>query len=186
MIWYILIIPMLLMQVYTFIYLRKVRRDDKALFKFCQARREIMSFLRTKEALELSQEDYIHTRHILGMTNHTIHHFNDLKPSFNLRLFLRSMRKINAQIKAEDRKVEVVTNPQVQALANSFVTCLIGAFFTYTPFLRHEIVITLAKQGANLLASLGVKRVKQWSQEMQDIARNLIDREHEAQNCFSA
>ena len=89
---YLLVIPLLVLQVRTWLYLRKMRQNDRVLFQFCDFRRELTGFMRTDQVYGLGSQDYADFRSLLDTANITVHHFHALRPAFNIRRAWRMMR----------------------------------------------------------------------------------------------
>lgn len=176
---YLLVIPLLVLQVRTWLHLRKMRQNDRVLFQFCDFRRELMGFMRTDQVYNLSPESYATFRMLLDTTNLTVHHFHDLRPAFNLRRMWRAMREMAGQMSQQEAQaLDAAANahPQVAYFTHRMLTCWATAFFAYTPFLRHEILLKLLHQGALFMKKVGVRK---WARLLEE-ARNMASRANQA------
>lgn len=161
MTFYLLVIPLLVLQVRTWLYLRKVRQNDRVLFQFCDFRRELMGFMRTDQVYNLSPQSYAIFRMLLHNTNVTVHHFHELRPAFNWRRMWRTMRTMSGQIGEQEEQAlhaAVEAHPQVAYFTHRMLTCWATAFFAYTPFLRHELLLRLLSRSASLLKAVGNRK----------------------------
>lgn len=155
---YFFIIPTLLFLIYQIFRLRSITKHDKILFGFCQNRREMMKLIRDKNQT-LSIEDYQALRELVEMTNKTIHNFNHYKPVlFNFRRFIEYVR--NAQEVDNKFKEHQFGSQEIAELYNRFFLTLLGAFFTFTPLIKSEIVLRASIYFFKALAKLGARKAK--------------------------
>lgn len=176
---YLLVIPLLVLQVRTWLYLRKMHQNDRVLFQFCDFRRELMGFLRTDQVYNLSPQSYDTFRLLLDNTNLTVHHFHALRPAFNWRRVWRTMREMSGQIgeqEAHALREAVKAHPQVEYFMHRMLTCWATAFFAYTPFLRHKLLLRVLSQGASLLKAVGNRK---WARLLEE-ARSMASQANEA------
>lgn len=176
---YLLVIPILILQVRTWLYLRKTRQNDRILFQFCDFRRELMGFMRTDQVHNLSPQSYTTFRMLLDTTNVTVHHFYELQLTFNWRHTWRAMRAMSGQMnEQEEQALAAVAHPQVEYFLHRMLTCWATAFFAYTPLLRHEVLLIVLRQGASFLKAVGNRK---WARLLEE-ARSMASRANEALN----
>lgn len=152
---YLLMVPVLLMEVCMLLYLYRRRRHDKVLFRFCQIRRDLMQLLRDRGS-SLSREEYKDARELLNVLSFTIHNYRDQKTKiFDGRKFLRfrnSAEKI--------RQAEPSADPEIAALYVRTAHALVRGFIAYTPFFASELALRLVLLGAQMLGNLGIRKMR--------------------------
>lgn len=79
---------------YNFFKIKRHTRHDKYLYKFCQLRREIMSYLRINHDI-ISKQEYQATKQILDVLNGTINLYskNEASNFFNFRKFAKFVKE---------------------------------------------------------------------------------------------
>ncbi len=163
---YILILPSAIAAVLMIVYLHRLRKHDEVLFQFCQNRREIMTSVR-KENVEFSPEAYKDVRHILSVTNDTIHYFNECKPHhFNLRRFVEYMISQNVM---NEEPEEEFASPEIEKFYEGHISALLNAFFAFTPFIKSEIVLRMAVFLAQTVGRLGIVKLKHHASEWAEV-----------------
>lgn len=139
---YVFMVPLLLLLFYMIIYLRKLKKHDIVLYKFCQLRREAISILAEKN-FNLSRDEYFSVRNLITILNSTIHNYNEYKTAiFDMRKLLKHFRDLKTSAK-EIEKLELPQNQQIEKLYNKFLFSMFYAFFAYTPFLKSEIILNI-------------------------------------------
>ncbi|MGI8555293.1 MAG: hypothetical protein ACR2LT_02910, partial [Pyrinomonadaceae bacterium] len=66
----------------------------------------------------------------------------------------------------EERKIE---NPSIERLHDKNVDAILTAFFTFTPFIKSEIFLSLVAFFAKTCAKIGIKTVKQKASDLLEI-----------------
>ena len=144
-------------------YLRRLKKHDKVLYRFCQLRRETMSIIREAN-FDLKPEDYAVLRALVEKTSDTIHDFNNCKVS------LFNVRKLSEQV-SRAKMIEAldVENPQIQKLCLGYTLAMLRAFFTFTPFIKSELGLRVAPYLLRALASLGGNYLKIQVKKMNEL-----------------
>jgi hypothetical protein len=160
MFFYILLFPILLSLLLVFFNLRRMRKHDIVLFRFCQIRRDVMRIIRDKN-LEISQEDYFALRDLINGLEITIHHYNECKTTlFNMRSYLKWFKEYKKNAKKLKLCIDDNSNPEIINLSDRFRFALLMAFFAYTPFIKSEATIRIFAWILNFLTKIGIKQVK--------------------------
>ncbi len=158
MTFYIFIVPVILVSLYMILLLRGLKKHDQVLYAFCQVRRDAMSLVR-EHNLALTRDDYLALREIVDATSATIHDYNLCKIYvFNFRRFLAAIRRFKG-IELKTNEGEVLKY-EIVRLRNSFGRALVFSFFTFTPFLKSELVLKLLQRTLTGLATLGGNYVR--------------------------
>lgn len=151
MTYYIFMTPVLLMIVAMILRLRALKKHDKVLYAFCQLRRDTMSLIR-EHNYDLCRQDYIALRDIEDGLSDTIHDYNMHKVYlFNFRKFSAALRRLKPQMNITSGER---LRPEITRLRRSCGQVLILAFFTFTPFLKHEIAIKALRRTLIAIATL--------------------------------
>jgi hypothetical protein len=162
---YLALLPAALMNLFMLWHLHKVRKHDVVLYRFCAIRRDIMQLLRLRGE-SLPTDDYAAVREYLRMLNGFINGYSKHKTTLlNLRVFVAWVRENAAALKAakglpETKDVEI---RRLQARARAAVAL---GFFSYTPFLRSELLLKFATEVASLLGRLGSTYLRMQSQRI--------------------
>lgn len=139
MFFYLLIVPGLIWIFVEIIKIKKIKKHDVVLYRFCQIRRDVMVVLREK-GLSQSREEYLLHKRLLEALNKTIHYYDDLKTSlFNWRKFFEYLKEVR-ETATEIDKFELPEDSRITELYNGFVSAWFKALYAYTPFLR-EILL---------------------------------------------
>ncbi len=145
--------------------LREFRKHDLHLFKFCQIRRDIISYARENYE-DFSEEEYIAFRKLLDILNDLIHSYKYSKTViFDFRLFLRYVKN-NRLISEEFAQIPETNNEYFREVSLRLNNAVIDAFFAYTPFLRYEIILKISYQVLLVLSKMGITA-------LQNLALNL-------------
>lgn len=152
------------------IRLYRIRKHDKVLYRFCQVRRDIMAYLRTR-GFEMSKHDYFAVRDLLEVVSSTIHHFNACKATvFNFR----TLNKMAREFRETGRVVEEIRLPKDPAaveIFDAYRKAMIGAFLTYTPFMRSEILLRLILAALIAISSFAARLgCRSWETTPEDLA----------------
>jgi len=134
MLFYLIVIPVLLLSIHTLVYLKKGCKHDKVLFRFCDLRRELMAYMRSEQfnTHDVSKEDYAAFRKVIYTVNDTIHYFNEVKLSLDLRKvvrFILHVKKNNEHIKG----MQLAKNSTILDFQRRLVIISLQATVTYTP-----------------------------------------------------
>ncbi len=143
-----------------FLQLRRMRKHDRVLYRFCQTRRMSMEILRVR-GFELPREDYLVLREVLQGTTETIHHYEDCKSTlFNFRKFLQRTKELKSNAESVQRLANV-RDPEIKAVINSLRNAIFNAFFAYTPLIKSTIALYVLAMLFMLLSKLGLASLKQ-------------------------
>ena len=168
--------------VYQIISLRELRKHDEHLFRFCELRREAISLL-YDERETLSRNDYIALRKILKALNVTINNYRTHKTvTFNFRRFLayvRELRKLDRDTGKISTNNEDIINLNYRM---HHVVCL--AFLAYTPFLRSEILASMALKVLNACVEMGIKSCALYAKDFKK-ALQFTDEFRKPPSCYS-
>ncbi|WOV91930.1 MAG: hypothetical protein R1F54_04700 [Candidatus Zeuxoniibacter abyssi] len=126
-----------------------IKKHDRVLFRFCQIRRDLMKDLRDRYDTTLNQQEWQAAKFLLEKLNGVIQHYHSHKTTmFNLRKVrqmiksdLQKYKETQQEIKA--RLPEVPKDTKVYELYGDFARASWQSFFTYTPFIRTEIILRL-------------------------------------------
>jgi hypothetical protein len=178
MFFYALVTPPLLASIYMLFHLRRLKKHDKVLYRFCQLRRETMSLIR-KGNFDLKLEDYIALRQLLEKTSETIHDFNNCKVSlFNIRNYSIQVHRAKS---LEETSVERA--PEIQELTGQYALAMLVAFFTFTPFIKSELVLRGFPFILKVLASISGNYLKGKLKKVEEIVAWI---RHESENHAAA
>ena len=134
---YLLLLPVLLIQVFYIIKFLQLRKHDKYLFDLCQLRREVLAYLR-KNYKTITKTDYRAMRELIDGLELVIHNYNDYKTViFNYRRFVKYTKKTESATKSSQITTK---NKTILKFRQQFTHIVIGTFFAYTPLLRSEII----------------------------------------------
>jgi hypothetical protein len=154
MFFYILFVPSIIILLVTMFELLIVRKHDSVLYQYCQLRRNILGYLRTK-GTRLSEPDYVLANQMLDYVGITIHDFHKLKEEvFNVRK-ARKLAKASWRVHTKRDIFAETSNKQLKNLQNQFRFLILISIFAYTPFLKSEVVLRLLYQLAKFIAKLG-------------------------------
>ena len=171
---YITLIPVLVLSIFTIHYLKEETKHDKVLYSLCEIRRGIINILR-EENFNFSKEEYFSIREFLGAVNNSVHYYNRAKLIlFNFRLFLNFLKMYNDEI-GKSEKIKLSNNPEIREFYKKFASTLIVGFFTYTPFIRSEILFRLVIYTGRHLAKYSKQRVNNYI----DILSNIREQSKE-------
>lgn len=162
------------------VWLHRLRKHDKVLYRFCQVRREILEVLRNR-GFEMNKQDYFAIRDLLEVVNGTIHHYNHCKSTvFNFRTLTKMIRDLRESGQAI-AEIKTPKDPELAKVFDSFRMAMVGAFLTYTPFFRSEItariVLYLLVAICRFFGSIGIKS---WCKVSDDLswALSQINNQH--------
>jgi hypothetical protein len=164
MLFYALITPPLLASIYMLFYLRRLKKHDKVLYRFCQLRRDAMSKIRESN-FDLKFEDYVALRQLLDRTSETVHEFNNCKVSlFNIRNYSVQVHRAKSL-----EETSVQRAPEVQELTSRYALAMLVAFFTFTPFIKSELVLRGLPFVLKVLASISGNYLKSKLKKVEEI-----------------
>jgi len=160
MMFYILMTTALVTTIWMLFRVRKLKRHDEVLYKFCGLRRQAMRYLRDEDNLNsLSRQEYITLRKLVETINVTIEGYKTHKTvMFNLRYFMRFLR----EYKRYNKKTETIAktdNIEIEELRDGIQKALLFGFMTYTPFIKSEVLVRVLVFLLSLLAHTGWKKV---------------------------
>lgn len=164
------------------IHLRRVKRHDRVLYRFCQVRRDIMTLFRDR-GFEMSKHDYFALRDLLEVVNDTIHHFHECKSTiFNFRTLHRMARELRESDLAFG-EIEFPKDKDALAVIERYRGAMFRAFLTYTPFIKSEIAlrITLALVVAvgSFAGKIGLDSLKRLAEDFQWIQAQIGNNNHQ-------
>jgi hypothetical protein len=156
---YLAVVPALLLSVLMISRLRELEKHDTVLFQFCEIRRDIMRILRER-GRRFSPDDYAALRALLDVVNATIHGYHrEKRRLFDGRAFVRFLREYKATAAAFEG-LRNVQNPEIQKLRDETGRAMVFGFFRYIPFLRSEITARVLFWAASFVAKLGYRRAR--------------------------
>ena len=138
---------------------KEMQKHDKALFPFCQLRRDVMHFL-YMNVIEntnlLSPAEYKSVRQLLNVLDGTIHNCNQHKT------LMFNVRKIAKHLKMY-RKVSMVTleipdHPEIREFHERTHRLLVAAFLVYTPLIRWKLALRLIVFAYRMGKQDGIRR----------------------------
>ena len=148
---YLILSPVLLLSIFMIIKLRALKKHDDVLFRFCQLRRDMMKYLRSKTT-KIPREDYVEIRKLLDLLNSTIHNYEDHKQGlFRIEKFFAETKTVYKSVKKAKSK-EIKNNAKVKGFYHEYGKIMLIAFLTYSPFLKSKIIIFLLIKLSSLLA----------------------------------
>jgi len=154
---YLLIIPALIMLSFMIMQFYAIKKHDKVLFEFCQARRDLMGILR-RDNVNISKKNYVALTKLVEFLNRTIHNYDEMKTSlFNIRKFFRYLKQYEKDIKKIE-KIKIPDNPEVIEIYRKSSIAMLKAFLTYTPFIKSQLCLYLL---VHLLKTIGYFSKKQ-------------------------
>lgn len=156
---YAALVPVLVLSLVMIQRLHEMRKHDSVLYRFCEIRRRMMRLLRDRGS-SLPADDYSGARLLLHVLNSTIHNYHQEKRRmFDGRGFIRYLREYRTTSETFE-SLNVLADAELQDLRNETGRAMVDGFFTYTPFLRFEILARAVLFGLSLLAKLGLSRMR--------------------------
>lgn len=141
------------------IKLKGLENHDQVLYNFCQLRREMMSYLRIKSD-RIPRKDYVAIRELLDIVNSTIADYNNYKVViFNFNNFMKEIDRIYKSTKKAN-KARDISNDKVEKFYKDYKHAMFVAFWTYTPLLKHKLVVGVFVNLIGLVASNYFERHK--------------------------
>ena len=155
---YLITAPALIGSLVMIWRLHSLKKHDRVLYKFCENRRHLMSFMR-EQNYDLKRQDYIALRTLQNWSDYAIHYYNERKHSmFNAR---RVMEEIKVLKQVDNRiKRKIIVDPKVGEIYKEFGGALFSAFVAFTPFITSEAIIRILPLLAKLLARIGISYFK--------------------------
>lgn len=146
--------------------LRSLKKHDKALYRFCELRRKIMSYLREKNE-NIPEHDYYLLRELLDNLNDTIHDFNNHKKSlFIVKDIHISLQKyVDSSFYALEKKIN--QNKKLSSFFSEYRMSMLLAFLTFNPTLKYHLIIIIMIAFVNLLGDrlIEIKKYLIWIDE---------------------
>lgn len=159
--------------IYQYFKFKAIEKHDCHLFRFCQLRRDTLSFIAENQQ-SLTREEYHAARQLLDGLNTIIEHYHHKKMIiFDLRRFARHVQKLKNMEGQTDQIV--VNNSEINDLKVRFQKSMVLSFLAYTPFLKSEIAIWLVKTALRIMARSGQKKIDTYLTSLTDI-KVLVDR----------
>lgn len=178
---YVCIVPALIMSMYMIVYLRNLRKHDNVLYRFCQIRRKAMSILRN-DGFGMQGQDYVSLRVLVENLNITINNYKECKTVlFNFRRFNKYLTeyKISAQ---EVEQFKLPNDERIKALVRDFSIALFRAFLEYTPLIRSEIAIRIILFIATALTKIGINHANNFAKQISDTFSFINDQSNKFKN----
>ena len=123
---------------------KEMQKHDRALFPFCQLRRDVMRFLYMnviKNAGSLSSVEYKSVRQLLNVLDGTIHNYNQHKTlMFNVRKIAKHLQMYR---KVSKVALEIPDHPEIREFHERIHRLLVTTFLAYTPLIRWELALRL-------------------------------------------
>lgn len=152
---YLLVVPVVILQLVMLFKLYHLRKHDRVLYRFCQVRRELMELLREK-GQNMSSRDHDFARHMVASLHSAIHNFKDHKKRmFDFWLIVEAARQF--RISVEDLKsLPTTDNRKLLQVKQKFGRSIVLALIAYTPIVGFRpmihIIDFLMWLGARFLA----------------------------------
>ena len=148
--------------VYNFFKIKKHEKHDEYLYKFCQLRRETMSYLRINHDI-ISKQEYAAAREILDVLNSTINLYsrNEASNLFNIRKFAKFVRDTKNLSDSSKNLIEC-NNSTINDFRDKLRRNIIVTFFAYTPFIFAEIILKLLYLIGLFFVKMQMLRLKKW------------------------
>lgn len=183
MLFYITMTLTLLLLLGQYVWFKRAERHDKHLFRLCQVRREAMHFL-MDEHQHLPKKEALALRENIDVLNTLIGRYATHKTRlFNFRLFMarvQEMKRFERKQKNAD-----IENAKVIELRHKTMAVVFGAFWDYTPFLRHELVVRLCVALISAATKAGVQSLSGLLRELQQL-RETISYSKQPQYSYNA
>lgn len=160
MTFYVFLVPVLLLSLVILFRLKSIKKNDEALFEFCQLRRDIISYLREKNT-RIPEENYFEVRKLLEILNSDIHNFKKHKKGkFNFNNWITEAKGVYKNVRtAEQKKID--NNEKVEEFYKKYGQTLFGAFLRFTPFFKYKIVLLLLLGISKILAKISGDYLKE-------------------------
>ena len=138
---------------------KEMQKHDKALFPFCQLRRDVMHFL-YMNVIEntnlLSPAEYKSVRQLLNVLDGTIHNYNQHKTlMFNVRKIAKHLKMYRKVSKAA---LEIPDHPEIREFHERTHRLLVATFLAYTPLIRWELALRLIVFAYRMGKQDGIRR----------------------------
>lgn len=135
MIYNVLFLGFAVMTVPMILWIKRIERHDRVLFRFCHIRREAIALI-TESHVRFKRDDYIALRHLIEMLNMTINRYNECEiVIFNVRRLMRSLKASRYDFKGAE-EIGETSDQSIKRLQNHYGQALIEAFLSYTPLIR--------------------------------------------------
>lgn len=165
---YLLIIPALIMLSFMIIQLYAMKKHDTILFEFCQIRRDLMKILKREDVHNL-EEDYIALRKLIEFLNITIHNYDEMKTSiFNIRIFFQYLKQFDKDSKKIE-KIKISRNKEIIEIYSKFSIAMFKAFLAYTPFIKSQFCLYLIIYLLKAIGYITKKQVNGYIQILKEV-----------------
>lgn len=160
---------------YNFLIIRKCKRHDIYLYKFCSLRREIMSYLRINHDL-ISKKEYKAIKQALNITNSTINLYsrNEATNLFNIRKFVKFVKNTK-NLSDQSLKWIECDNKTISTFQKKLRYNIIATFFAYTPFIMTEIMVNFLYLLGLFFVRIHIQKLKKWGSRFLDLNENFYD-----------
>jgi hypothetical protein len=156
---YIALLPVLVLSVITIVRLARLEKHDRVLFRFCEVRRQLMSLLR-ETGTDLSRDDYAAARTLLDMLESTIQNYHQTKQVLlNGRRFLRFLDAYSTTAGAVER-LPAIHDARLREVRVRFARAVFLGYLEYTLLLRSELLARWSLVSMTVFAHLGLRRMK--------------------------
>lgn len=156
---------------WQYVWFKKTEKHNKHLYRLCQVRREAMKLL-LDERENLSKEEAYALRDNIELLNTLINQYGKHKARlFNFRLFLARVK----EAKQFERKQtsHAVVDERVLQVRHNTLAVIFGAFWDFTPFLRHELIARIAITVVSAAVSVGIKSLSKLLKDIQQVVEVL-------------
>jgi len=169
LIFYVLMTAALLSTFWMILRMRKVKRHDEVLYRFCELRRDAMKTLRDKSSIEaMTRQEYIVLRKLLETLNVIIEAYKTHKTViFNLRTLVRVLSEYKRYNKKAE-SIEKTKHEGIEFLRIGIMKALLHGFLAYTPFIKSEVVVRVVLAILGLLAQSGVKKLNGYARSLKE------------------
>ena len=159
---YLLIVPVLVINLWVVNRLYKLSKHDKALFQFCDLRRSLMHTVRAR-GFEMSPEEYLAFRKLITQTSGVIHEYHEFKAmvfSVKVGFFFRTLfAHIDAAKKFESSVArEAGISNEVRKAQQAYLKAVADAVLTFIPA---RIIIWILTVLIRLIGLIAIKRINQ-------------------------
>lgn len=157
---YVLIIPVILLLAYNLFRLRQIMLHDQVLYKFCQLRRDVIRTI-DEDVDNYSKQEYRQIRLLLDELNSTIRNFSHMKTNiFTFKMFLELAKAyIDFNATKKTKAIKPSENMVIYSLYARYSKSLMDGFISYVPLLQYRLIISLAYAIVKTLATFGLNGV---------------------------
>lgn len=150
----------------SFFKIKRCAKHDKYLYKFCQLRRDIISYLRINHDI-ISKTEYLAIKQVLDLLNKTINLYskNEAQNLFNIRKFAFFVKETKALSDSSKKFVEC-NNEVIKSFRNKLGSNIIDAFFAYTPFIFTEIFLKILYRVIRFFVKVQINKLKNFGDRL--------------------